>query len=720
MISLLHSGKFWLKLIVFSCLSIILLLVIDIAVLHYLFNAEEINKRANAMMANSGHQVIFDQDINRAMFPRPTVTLHNVRIKNKFSKADDIHIDDMKIGLGWQSLFGRMTIEKLQLTNAHVNLVRDSQEQWNLSDLWEQQYKNNQLKINRFILENASLRINDGQNIQKINQLNLQWHNLGNNSLLKLDGTLSGQYMQTMQCQLSAVYRPDAVMQWQDVNLEVKTKLPSLGDSNGQWHFDARWLPQQQLFQTTAVQWQWHSQHNQLHISGNGQNWQLGWAKLLLPQLNGVATAQIGDNEINATLSASNTSWIQNQWSLSQFQIDSGWQSHLYQTALTVSGQLNWLDMRHWKISNLSVNSHQDAVNALPNSRFISDLTGSLHGDDNGNAQLVLQGLFDNQPVDINLNYQSDKNSGKVNGNIHLVQLNLRPYTDNTTGILPSDWQKLWQNWFKNRSVNTLLNIDSLQTHKVQLNQLKTNLSIDAHNFTLQPFSIQMYGGNTQGMLQISNANPLSWKIQQHVNNVQIKSFLQDTFGWHNLDGTADADFELHGNGINRNQWLSTLTGNAKLQIHQGFWNGIDINNILQNGENQTTVAYNETSQTPFRIIKLFIPVEKGNSKNGRIELHADNFDIKGVGSVKWLQQQMDYNVLIATRRAQQQNLLPLRINGTFSRPSFTIDYQKLTAGLHTSQQKQDSLRQTLQQQWLWLNQGASSSSETHTSARQP
>jgi uncharacterized protein involved in outer membrane biogenesis len=719
MISLLHSGKFWLKLVVFSCLSIISLLIIDMIVLHYLFNAEEINKRANALVAESGRQVVFDSDISRSMFPRPTVTLHQLHIRDKTTKTDDISIGNMKIGLGWQSLFGRLTIEKLQLTDAHISLTRNNQGQWNLANLWKKPRQGNNLQLNRLILENASLRIHDGINLQQINQLNLTWRNLGRTGLLQLNATSSGSDMPTMQYQLSAVYHPDAVMQWQDVKLGIITNLSALGESNGQWHFDARWLPQQQLLQTTAVQWQWHSQRNQLHVTGNGQNWQVGWTKLFLPQVNGVATAQIGDNEINATLSASNISWLQNRWSLPQFQIDSGWQSHLYQTALTLSGQLSWLDMRHWKIDNFSVSSHQDTVNALPNSRFISDLSGIVQGDDAGNGHLNLQGQFDNQPINIALDYQNGRNQSKISGNIHLAQLNLRPYVETTTGLLPPDWQQLWYRWFKNNSLKTQLDIDSIFTPTIQLNQFKTQLAIDERNFTLAPINVQMYGGSSNGMLQVTNANPLIWKVQQHANRVQMKSFLQDTFGLHNLDGNGDADFDFHGIGINRQQWLSSLSGLARIQIHQGVWNGIDINNILQNSDNQTTVTYNETNQTPFRFIKLAIPLNNGYTKNSRIELHADNFDIKGTGNVKWLQQQMDYNVLIATRREKQQNLLPLRINGKFTRPAFTIDYQRLTAGLHTSQQKQDSLRQTLQQQWLWLNQGSSASSENHEPAHQ-
>lgn len=721
MISLLHSGKFWLKLLVFGCTSLILLLAIDIAVLHYLFNAEKLQKQIDTFASKSDYKAEFDYDINRSLFPRPTVTIHNFRLANTKNNSKVAHVDSIKIGLGWQSLFGKPTIEKLQLSDAHINFIRSTQGKWNLIELWRNSDSVDHIQINRFIIDNAQIFVRDVKNKININNLNLQFTKLDDNSsLLNATGLFSGSRMQSLNYEIKGVYHPNAKMQWQDVKLNISATLPILGKSNSQWNFDACYLPDKQLLQTGTVQWQWQSLDSQLHLTGTGLNWQIGWNNLSLPQINGVATAQIGENISNTTISLNNSNWKDKHWSIEQFQIDTGWQNHSFQTALTLSGQLSWQDDHHWQIGNLSINSHQDSVNHLPNTRFISDLNGYMQGDSDGNADLNLQGQFDNQPINISLNNQREEKHNKLIGNINLIQLNLRPYMEGNKGLLPKNWQNLWQKWLNNRIIDCQFNINSFITPTVQLNQIKAHLTADAQTLSVNPLNIEMYGGSSTGMVQIMNSIPLSWKTSQHAVGLQMKSFLQDLFGFNNLDGQGDVYVDLHSSGPSFKQSLTNLSGEAKILMRQGIWNGIDINNILQHSDNQTTVSYNETNHTPFRLIRINLPISNALTQNSHLELHADNFDIKGNGKINWQQQQMDYNVLVATRRENKQNYLPLRINGTFTHPSFTIDYQRLTAGLHTSKQKQDSLRQTLQQQWLWLNQGAASSSDVHESAKKP
>lgn len=721
MISLLHSGKFWLKFLVFGFATLILLLAIDVAVLHYLFNAEKIQKHVDALVEKNGQQVVFDHKIRRSLFPRPTVTIQHLRVNDAVNHLTVAEADTVKIGLSWQSLLGKPVIEKLQISDAQFHFFRTPQGKWNLDYLWHRADSAESFSVNRLIVENSEVTVRDVEINQRIQKLNLLFKKLDNNSsLLQTMGLLSGDGMHSFNYQIEGLYRPNADMQWQDVKLNIATNLHSLGESTSQWNFDARVLSDQQLLQTGHVQWQWQSQRNQFHVSGTGQNWQISWGSLFLPQINGVATAQIDDNNINATVTANNTSWSKNRWSIGQFQIDSGWQNKLHQTALNMSGQLSWPDPQHWMIDNLVVNSHQDTVNHLPNSRFMSDLNGTIKGDMAGNGKLSLDGQFDNQSLNVDLNYAQQAETAKLSGVINLAQLNLRPYLESQIALMPENWQQLWQKWLTGRRVELEFNTNALMTSTVQLNQLQASITADATSVSVNPLKIQLYGGNSTGMLQIFNYTPLSWKTKQQAAGIQIKLFLQDLFGFSNLDGQGEVDLDLHSEGQTFKQSLKNISGQAKILMRKGMWSGIDINNILQHSDNQTTVSFNETNHTPFRLVILDLPINNSLTQNSHLQLHADNFDIKGNGMIKWLQQQMDYNVLVATRSGNKQNYLPLRINGTFTKPSFTIDYQRLTAGLHTPKQKQDSLRQTLQQQWQWLNQGAHTSSETNHSEKKP
>ena len=55
-------------------------------------------------------------------------------------------------------------------------------------------------------------------------------------------------------------------------------------------------------------------------------------------------------------------------------------------------------------------------------------------------------------------------------------------------------------------------------------------------------------------------------------------------------------------------------------------------------------------------------------------------------------------------------NSVPLQINGTFDKPSIALDYQRLTKGLSTPEEKQQVLTNALKEQWQWLKPERSAS----------
>lgn len=710
MTSLFHSGKFWLKLIFIGFTTLLTLFLFAAIGLHYLFNTERVYQHAHNLMAQTGHKVDFSQNISRSWFPRPTVTLHQVRIYSEQHHYNELTIDEMKIGLSWQALFGRSIIEKWQWHGVNADLFRDSKGNWNLNDLWQSiQPKYSKWKINRLVVENATLRIRDGQKNQLLSNVEiLLKHFSTSEQPIQAKGIWQSAGFSPIQWQLKTTHAINNL--WRNTQLNLQTEETSLGKSDSQWNFDAQWLPQKQVLQTGTVQWRWQSQNHNIHANGIGQNWQFGWSTLTLPQLSAIITANHqNDNTFNASFSANNTSLTKNQLSIKQFQLDCGWQDQSHQSSLSVGGQLNWLDNHTWQINDLTLTSHQDSLNGLPSQRFISELSGNLINQIDQNTTLQLQGQFDNQPVNIDMVYQSDSKNPTLKGKIQLAQLNLRPYLQDIKLTLDKNGIDFWKKWIKSYSLDWQLNIDHIISNSLQLHQLNTHLTADRNQLNLSPINLQLYDGSGQGQFHLATTPALSWKLEQHFQNIQIRPFLQDIFNFHNIDGQGDAQIQLTSQGLNSQQWLNSLNGKVDLQLKQGLLRGIDINNILQNKNTNTIMPYNETSQTPFRLLKLSIPIKKGISQDGITALTADNFNIKGQGNLNLPEHIIDYMILISTYRNNEQTLLPLRISGAITHPNFSLDYQRLTAGLHTPEQKQESLRQTLKQQWLWLNQGASS-----------
>lgn len=714
MTSLLHSGKFWLKLLVISMVSLLVIFVLCISGLHYLFNEERISHQINGIMSGTGYRVNFNKNINRSWFPRPTVTLHDVQIINNRNQATEISVGNMKVGLGWQSLMGRTVIEKWQLNHLYATALHDSDHQWNLQQLWQSlQQKRSHWRINRLVIDDGTVRIRHQDQSWLLDHLYVEIKNVSRDKHpVTAHGLWQGRNFPVLQWQLNGIHYSSN--QWQNVQLDIQTENSILGKSSGQWNFDAQWLPEQQRLQTGAVQWRWQSQKYQIHANGTGKNWQLSWTSILLPQLNAVMTADnTAYNTVNISLNANQILCQNNHWSIQQFQLESGWQNAQYQSSVSLGGQLSWLDNHTWQLGNLTVNSHQDSIDGLPNQRFISDLSGNLTGDTEHNINLNLQGQFDNQPLNINMAYQPNQAAPVLAGSIQLAQLNLRPYLPETRKLLTDNGLQLWRHWLKRYTLDWQISIDHITTNSLLLNQLKTHLTGNHDALTLSPINVQMYDGTSTGQLYIRNRPTLSWQLDQQLHNIQMKPFLQDVFNFHNIDGKGNGIITLNSQGMNTQQWLSALNGKIDLQLQQGLFQGIDIDNILQNKPVNTLMVYNETSQTPFKLLKLYIPIKNGQSQDSFVSLKADHFDVKGQGNLNLPLRLTDYLILIAAPGYNQQTLLPLRINGSITHPNFTIDYQRLTAGLHSTEQKQESVRQTFKQQWLWFNQGNSNNAKT-------
>ena len=117
----LHSGKFWLKLIIFGGFSMLLLVLGLYTALYQMFDAAKIQTLLNESIEGSGRSARFDAQIGRSWFPRPTVTLRNLTLSKPHSSATALHIDETKIGLAWRNLFGGdILIEKWVVNRADV------------------------------------------------------------------------------------------------------------------------------------------------------------------------------------------------------------------------------------------------------------------------------------------------------------------------------------------------------------------------------------------------------------------------------------------------------------------------------------------------------------------------------------------------------------------------------------------------------------------------
>lgn len=717
MIRKLRSGKFWLKLIVLTALGGALLTMGGYVGLATLFNEARIQAVADAALAGTGRKLYYDRHISRSWLPRPTVTLRAVRLSKPYVADTDLSIGQMHIGLAWSSLFGQPKVEKWVWQDVDMRLYRNSSQQWNFDDLlarWHQQ-SGQHVAINRWQLRHMHIRVYDDLGYShSIDDVNASLQQLSQGkSPFEAQGSWQRQGLPKVAWQAQGLSISSSPWQWRDVRVELKTQLPYVGNNSSQLQFDGTWQANNHSLLMQQVQWQWQStDHAQLAMTGSGQGWEVGFSRVVLPQASALVSAKYKEGSGNATVLVNRLQWQDQQGNVAHIQLNGGWQNTDTQTLITAASSARWQANGQWQLDDVVFTSHQDTVNRLPNPRLSSELSGYIHGQGYDRAQAELAGVFDGQSMKLDAQYQNGK-PARLSGALQLSLLSLRPYWPyDGTAVVKSDIGAIWRRWLKGREADWQVQIGRITSPLGQLDRFSSQLLLNQQQLHIKNLQADLYDGSSTGQLSLVNSTPLSWHWQQDFEHIQIKPLLQDALNFHNLSGQGNAFFDLTGQGLPNANQADSLNGEVRIHLQQGSWRGIDINNITQQANRNATLAFNEQSHTVFEQLNLRLPIHNGISHSKDIQLQAPHFSIDGAGSLDFGRRQMDYAVLVHTRQqAGQVGLLPLRVAGSLARPTFTLDYQRLTEGLDTPEQKEQALRQTLKQQWQWLNQGSKASS---------
>ena len=202
----------------------------------------------------------------------------------------------------------------------------------------------------------------------------------------------------------------------------------------------------------------------------------------------------------------------------------------------------------------------------------------------------------------------------------------------------------------------------------------------------------------------MANTEPPSYHLQQNAQGVQVRRLLQDLLTVNSISGTGDAVTDLTARGQDRTSLTKTLKGTLTLNVSNGAWLGIDIDNIMQSGTISRRGHNGEIPRTPFRRFSLTSTIDQGISRHFNTEVTSDSLLIVSNGFTDLGKQELSEEMLIRNARNPKAKPIPLKINGPINNPSITIDYSRLTNGLSTPAEKQKALENTLKEQWQWLN----------------
>lgn len=692
-----NSGKFWLKMAVFCLLAAILAVFVLSVSVYSVFSRERIEQAVKGRLKH-GQSLVFDNNIDRSWFPRPTVTLKNVIFQEADTASPALRIRETDIGFAWRSLWSDSPIvEKWVMKDAQIETDGSgSLFSGNFSDI----------TVNRIIVENGNLRVSG---------------DYGRFGLSGIYFYLNSEDSDGRAFRLSAETRLfSEAVRWQGEGIlqhrGAYWSVPLLDlNADGRWgkrdiHVKASsslyWYPASSEFRAVSAAFRADSPDDNFHLTAQTPQLTVTSGRLDWNVLNGTLTVGDSDKQWDGSFKLEKARFNPKNASLDNFEFNGSYKNNRLQTSFNFNTPLVWEQEVGITASKLHLMTFQDIPDSS-GSRFISSLDGEVKIGGMHNWQGKLKGLFDRQDAAITFKYEKKQDMApKFEAGVALQKLNLEPYWRDfafSSGGYPDF---LTQDSFPETEIQ--LNIDNIYAPGLRLDNVQTLLSADRKHIALSRFKAGLYGGETEGGIGIANTVPLTYHIQQNAKGVQIRPLLQDLFGFHSFSGNGNALIDLIAKGSSRKDILSSLNGSLTLDISNGVWHGIDIDAILKNGLTGTQFSGGNL-QTPFHRFTLNSHIDKGISHHNNTELVSDSLLIKSHGYTDLEKQTISEEMQIRNAKNPKARAIPIKINGPVSNPSVTIDYNRLTDGLNTSEEKRNALKNTLKEQWQWLNQSRQS-----------
>ena len=291
----------------------------------------------------------------------------------------------------------------------------------------------------------------------------------------------------------------------------------------------------------------------------------------------------------------------------------------------------------------------------------------------------------------------------KAGGVLSTDSLDLRPYMPP-----PAESAEGFPAWSETpMDFSSLRNLDAdldVSTNAIYLNDLNIGesrllLTIDNGRMAAEIPELSMYGGQGSGQLVVNarSATP-SFSGNFDMGAVEAQPLSVDLFKHDNLLGLGSFKFNFTANGASQAAIMASMDGGGGFDLADGALKGINIAGIaraaaeLRQGLNPAALvtavaqATGPAEQTDFTEFLSDFAIEDGNVMAPTISMNGPFLSMNGTGSVNLPAQTLDLRLAPrATSTADGEGgravAVPLRIGGTFSAPTVSIDAEALLTG---------------------------------------
>lgn len=272
--------------------------------------------------------------------------------------------------------------------------------------------------------------------------------------------------------------------------------------------------------------------------------------------------------------------------------------------------------------------------------------------------------------TDIEYNLQLDG----INLNNYLIKSNTQPIHQAATKITPqpnvtTNQPVLAIAGLREIAIQGQLKIGELTYQKVTLSNISLVQSAKQGIFTFSPLHIDLFGGNYEGNIVINmQGDTPKWSFNERINHIYI--YAQKARGTLTLQG------QMQTKGRDPRTMLKNLNGIVFVDVTNGEYFGFDANYWWDVGqsllEHQKMPESKPGESTKFKQLTASFDINNGIAENDDFILKSRSFYMTGKGSIDLVDDYLNYQVTLS--QSENEQGIPLQLKGPFEEIKVSVD----------------------------------------------
>lgn len=216
---------------------------------------------------------------------------------------------------------------------------------------------------------------------------------------------------------------------------------------------------------------------------------------------------------------------------------------------------------------------------------------------------------------------------------------------------------------------------------KINLSNMDLRCQIVGSNnklVTCPHFSFNFYQGQVAGSARVNPGNqPSQLNLDLTIKNICLQKLLIDLANYQKFSSTFNLNISLNARGASGKEMFNNLSGNGKVLLNSGSYQGIDIHyEVRRVHALLNTKPLPEKSSPPatnFDQLTMSFKIDQGLLATDDFSVQALDYQATGKGSINLLANNL--NLLISAYSTRDDSFfVPIKVTGTITNPTIKLD----------------------------------------------